>query len=61
MNSFSFFNGGKLFVNIKAARLAHFGEVTARDAYKPRPTRMRFSCVMLRSVTMRPRICMDAS
>ena len=28
---------------------------------KARSTRMRFSCVALRSVTMRPRICMDAS
>ena len=28
---------------------------------KTRPTRMRFSCLALRSVAMRPRICMDAS
>ena len=31
------------------------------NSLTPRPTRMRFSCVALRSVTMRPRICMDAS
>ena len=28
---------------------------------RPAPTRMRFSSVALRSVTMRPRICIDAS